>query len=72
MAATDKEYRNQYILDIVFAVSSIVMLATIVWMLADDFNREYKTEQRHGGIQGVSTTTYQTTLALTSDSMAKQ
>src|ERR1700733_3421843 len=46
MAATDKEYRSQYGLDIVFAVSSIVMLATIIWMLADDYNREYKTEQR--------------------------
>jgi hypothetical protein len=33
---------------------------------------EYKTEQRHAGIQGISTTTYQTTLKLTSDSMAKQ
>jgi cytochrome c2 len=46
MAATDQPYRSQYGLDIVFAVTSIVMLATIVWMLVDDYNREYKTEQR--------------------------
>src|SRR5436190_1608529 len=46
MAATDQNYRNQYILDIVFAVSSILMLASIVWMLWDDYMREYKTEQR--------------------------
>src|SRR2546429_259354 len=46
MAATDQNYRNQYALDIVFAVSSILMLASIVWMLADDYLREYKTEQR--------------------------
>ena len=46
MAATDQNYRNQYALDIVFAVSSILMLASIVWMLADDYFREYKTEQR--------------------------
>jgi hypothetical protein len=32
---------------------------------------EYKTEDRHAGIGGVSTTVYQTTLTLTSDSMAK-
>jgi len=46
MAATDQSYRNQYSLDIVFSVSSILMLASIVWMLADDYQREYKTEQR--------------------------
>lgn len=33
---------------------------------------EYTTEQRHAGINGVSTTIYQVTLKLTSDSMAKQ
>jgi cbb3-type cytochrome oxidase cytochrome c subunit len=46
MAATDQNYRSQYALDIVFAVTSILMLASIVWMLVDDYNREYKTEQR--------------------------
>ncbi len=46
MAATDQAYRNQYRLDIVFAVSSILMLLSIVWMLVDDYRREYKTEQR--------------------------
>src|SRR5580704_5151962 len=46
MAATDQNYRNQYTLDVVFAVSSILMLVSIVWMLVQDFQREYKTEQR--------------------------
>jgi mono/diheme cytochrome c family protein len=46
MAATDQSYRNQYVLDIVFAVSSILMLLSIVWMLVADYQREYKTEQR--------------------------
>ena len=42
MAATDKPYRNQKTLDIVFAVSCILMLVSIVWMLVADYNREYK------------------------------
>jgi mono/diheme cytochrome c family protein len=46
MAATDQLYRNQKTLDIVFAVSSVLMLLSIIWMFADDYNREYKTEQR--------------------------
>src|SRR5438552_428210 len=46
MAATDKPYRDQNTLDIVFAVSSILMLVSIVWMFMDDYNREFKTEQR--------------------------
>jgi mono/diheme cytochrome c family protein len=46
MAATDQTYRNQYALDIVFAVSSILLLGSTVWMLWDDYQREYKTEQR--------------------------
>lgn len=33
---------------------------------------EYATEDQHSGVIGVSTTTYQTTLKLVSDSMAKQ
>ena len=46
MAATDQTYRNQKALDIVFAVSCLLMLASIVWMFAQDYFREYKTEQR--------------------------
>src|SRR5947199_10323376 len=46
MAATDKNYRDQYTLDIVFAVSSILMLVSIVWMFMQDYNREFKDEQR--------------------------
>src|SRR5437660_846655 len=46
MAATDQTYRDQKALDIVFAVSCLLMLASILWMFAQDYNREYKTEQR--------------------------
>jgi mono/diheme cytochrome c family protein len=46
MAATDQNYRNQYGLDVVFGVTNILMLGSIIWMLADDYQREYKTEQR--------------------------
>ena len=42
MAATDQNYRQQKTLDIVFAVSSILMLLSIFWMLWDDYNREFK------------------------------
>src|SRR5215831_17459372 len=46
MAATDQNYRQQKTLDIVFAVSSILMLLSIFWMLWDDYNREFKHVQR--------------------------
>jgi mono/diheme cytochrome c family protein len=46
MAATDQTYRNQKTLDIVFAISCLLMLASIVWMFVEDYNREFKTEQR--------------------------
>jgi mono/diheme cytochrome c family protein len=46
MAATDKTYRSQHTLDVVFAISSLLMLASIIWMFADDYFRPFKTEQR--------------------------
>jgi mono/diheme cytochrome c family protein len=46
MAATDQTYRKQKTLDVVFAVSSILMLLSIFWMLWDDYNREFKHVQR--------------------------
>src|SRR6266542_6444303 len=46
MAATDQTYRNQKALDIVFAVSSIAMLVSMLGMFIPDYNREWKTEQR--------------------------
>src|SRR5690242_4119443 len=46
MAATDQTYRSQRALDIVFALSCLLMLASIVWMFVADYNREWKTEQR--------------------------
>ena len=46
MAATDQPYRSQRILDMVFAVTCIAMLLSLVWMFVQDFNREFKTVQR--------------------------
>ena len=46
MAASDQTYRKQQALHLVFAVSSVAMLATTVWMFWDDYNRPYKKEQR--------------------------
>ncbi len=46
MAATDKPYRDQRVMDIVFAVSCVAMLLSCIWMFADDYYREYKPIQR--------------------------
>ena len=46
MAATDAFYRDQKFLHRVFAVSSVAMLVTVVWMFVDDFKRPYKEDQR--------------------------
>jgi len=46
MAATDKPYRNQYRLDVVFGVSCILLLGSTVWMMYDDTYRAYKPVQR--------------------------
>ncbi len=46
MAATDQTYRHQKTLDIVFAISCLLMLVSIVWMFAQDYNREFKRVQR--------------------------
>ncbi len=46
MAATDQTYRRQRTLDIVFAVSCILMLVSIIWMFAQDYFRGYKVEIR--------------------------
>jgi cbb3-type cytochrome oxidase cytochrome c subunit len=46
MAATDKPFRDQRTLDLVFAVSNILMLLSLIWMFWQDYAREYKDEQR--------------------------
>src|SRR6516225_1379988 len=46
MAATDQTYRTQKTLDIVFAVSGILTLVAMIGMFAQDYFREFKTEQR--------------------------
>ena len=46
MAATDQNYRSQRALDVVFGVSCVLMLAGIVWMFVQDYDRDFKHEQR--------------------------
>ncbi len=46
MAATDKTYRNQKTLNVIFAVSCVLMFASILWMLYDDYHRSWKSVQR--------------------------
>jgi mono/diheme cytochrome c family protein/exonuclease VII large subunit len=46
MAATDQTYRSQKTLDIVFAVSCILMLLGTLWMFWQDYDRQFKHVQR--------------------------
>src|SRR5579859_7647300 len=46
MAATDQTYRSQKTLDIVFAVSCILMLLCTLWMFWQDYDRQFKHVQR--------------------------
>src|SRR5712691_3804593 len=46
MPAQEDTYRPQKGLHIVFAVSSILMFLSIIWMMADDHLREWKKLQR--------------------------
>ncbi|MCI0457151.1 MAG: c-type cytochrome [Gemmataceae bacterium] len=46
MAATDQTYREQKRLDLVFGVSSVVLLVSTIGMFVQDYNRPWKTEQR--------------------------
>src|SRR5437870_786911 len=46
MAATDQTFRSQRTLDVVFAVSCLLMLVSVIWMFAQDYFREFKVEQR--------------------------
>jgi len=46
MAASDAFYRKQNTLDVVFGVSSVLMLVSLIWMFVQDYNREFKAEQR--------------------------
>jgi cbb3-type cytochrome oxidase cytochrome c subunit len=46
MAASDQPYRSQKTLDIVFAVSCVLMLLSCVWMFVQDYARDWKGDQR--------------------------
>src|SRR3954451_13953349 len=46
MAASEETYRRQPTLHIVFAISSIAMLLSIVWMIMADHLRPWKQVQR--------------------------
>jgi cytochrome c2 len=42
MPATEKTWRDQAKMHVIFGVSSLVMLAATIWMLAKDHNREWR------------------------------
>src|SRR3990170_70802 len=42
MPATEKTWRDQARLHVIFGVSALVMLAGTIWMLAKDHNREWR------------------------------
>src|SRR5262245_5060011 len=46
MAATDQNYRSQRALDIVFGVTCLLMLISVIGMFAQDQYRDWKVEQR--------------------------
>ena len=46
MAATDQTYRNIRATHVVFGVSCVLMLGSVLWMCYQDYNREYKPIQR--------------------------
>ena len=45
MAATDQFYRHQKTLDMVFGVSCVLMLLSLVWMFYADYHRELVAEE---------------------------
>ena len=48
MPATENVWRNLRTMHVVFAVSAVVMLATTLWMLAADYDDEWRDYQREG------------------------
>ena len=46
MPATEKTWRDQKLLHVVFGFSSILMLVSTIWMFAADHDREWKGYQR--------------------------
>lgn len=48
MAATDQFYRKQRTLDVVFGVSSVLMLVSLILMFYQDQKKEWKDDQRLG------------------------
>ena len=67
MPASDATYRKSRTLHIVFAVSSLAMTATVVWMILADHNRPWKEFQRE--FQGIETDKLQ---AQQSDALRRQ
>src|SRR3954467_15864033 len=42
MPATEKTWRDQTRMHVIFGISALVMLAGTIWMLAKDHNREWR------------------------------
>jgi cytochrome c2 len=57
MPATETTWRNIKTVNVVFGVSSLLMLAATIWMMADDHNRPWKRYQRE--FQNIETWTAQ-------------
>jgi cytochrome c2 len=61
MPANEQTWRDSKLLHVVFGISSIVMLVTTVWMMADDHNRPWKEYQRTFRNLDVQTTEWRAT-----------
>src|SRR6516162_8227358 len=46
MAATDQTYRSQKVLHVVFGVTSLAMLLSVILMMVQDYYKEFKPIQR--------------------------
>ena len=42
MPATEKTWRDQARMHVIFGISALVMLGGTIWMLAKDHNREWR------------------------------
>ncbi len=47
MPANEQTWHQSKLLHVIFGVSSLAMLASTIWMLAADHNREWKKYQRN-------------------------
>ena len=46
MPATEETWYNQKLLHLIFGCTSLLMLVSVIWMIAQDHEREWKNHQR--------------------------